>query len=104
MPSPLQVTTVPFANFDFEQNVDLPPDSWQPVGPGLAPPAPGTLTLAYDTTTPYFGTQSLQLTATDQFIGVAAVSAPASVVLQFPCRGGEYYRISGALRYLSGGM
>lgn len=102
MANPLQVTEVPIANADFEQSGSIPPDSWQPVGPGLAPAPPGSLTLAYETATPYAGTQSLQLTATDQLIGVASISGPG--ILKFPCKSGEYYKISGALRYVSGGM
>jgi hypothetical protein len=102
MASPLQNTNIPIQNSGFEQSNSLPPTGWQPVTTGWGPPSSGQLTLAYETADPYDGLQSLELTATDQFIGVASIAPSGALAIS--CKSGEYYQISGALRYVSGGM
>jgi hypothetical protein len=79
-------------NYNFELSPStLPPTGWQTGGVGLNT----SVTLSYDTSTPYEGANSLVIAATAQFGG-------ASVIAQYPVVPGQVYGLTAALKSNTG--
>jgi len=103
MSTPLQSVPLPIQNGGF-QLPGLPPPGWflQPDSGGNPP------SLSYDTSTPYAGAQSLQISSADHFGGVVASSQRADTLGwtpgYFPAKFGDYFSLTIAIKYVSGPM
>jgi hypothetical protein len=86
-------TTQVVQNADFEASKTF---SQNGAPPGWAIEG-STVTLSYETSSPYQGSQSLKLVATDRNSG-------AQTLQQYACVPGEAFKLSAAVKYVSGGM
>jgi Protein of unknown function (DUF2612) len=94
-----KITVVPQINGDFSQSTSLPPLGWS----NQADASANYPSLAYDITTSYDGLRSLRVTSADRYGGPVVLS-PADATSFYPVKFGELYQLTGAIKYVSGGM